>query len=908
METSKWFILLATPEAAKSEYVNREVSWWVEHRGVETILLVRGAGEIVWDTQRSGFRVGAASAVPSSLADVYEEEPRWVDLSWFKDDSDRSDPRFEAAVADLASAIRDVDRDELVGDNIREAKKLRRVTRLGLASLVVLLILSLAASLLAFTQRVEATNRRDEALTQANVATARQLAAESRNLVESDLEAALLAATTAFSMFEDPQTMSALHDVVAASPQLLAFRDAGAHVTATAAALPNAVVAGTENGEVLLWRDFVTQREPERILTLKGSVTFVGLSSDESGLRVVASAETTTTDPEYDLTEVVDTDTSLWSDGRVEKLDYPVAAMSPSGQTLVGWKEWNPDAVLGSVGVVVHTPERAPAEFRTGRHRSAIVVPDDDTVATMDEYGVSSRVDIPSGLRQRQRIGMGTWMFGMSFSADGQFFTYTNGSKDFPIWKMRGRQPEVVKYGRAPEAAPLDIDLSVGATRLLTAAEGRIYVSDTQTSPGMRAQSLRGAAKVNRGTLHFLGQERVIGASGASVSLWDLEQHDRLATEMPAKVPSECSGGGPPQVAVDATGTKAAIVSGFGDDLLVADLESMKNWRVNRPLKGLGWDLFYDSEITAVDWWQDDLVVYSAGSQEVAILPGPDYEYVESVWPVDLGYLNTPDDYEETPEEVALVDIDGQDVYRSAASYPDFAVNDEGTLIASSGDTLFELPLSSGGVQKYEFPGGHLNHDGSVAVLVQQSIAGDNDMADDRTRVVVYDVVGRQTIYDDAVPGRIVAAQAVSRDEVYLWRSEADQKSVLIQLDPVRKTSIEIGEVAAPRTPSALGGSLLATEEDGVVHLTDLSTAVSVPVTEVETAVRQWTALGFSGDGQKLLVSNEPSGTITILDATPDRWLGVACKALGRGYSKDEWLEMAGESVPQPDPCADRSG
>lgn len=902
MESSEWFILLATPEAANSEYVDREVSWWVNQRGVGTILLVRAAGELVWDAERSEFAVGGASAIPDSLAGAYEEEPRWVDLSWYRDDADRSDPRFEAAVADLSSAIRGIARDDLVGENIREARKLRRVTRLGLASLVALLLLSLVASVLAITQRVEATNRRDEALVQAKVATARLLAAQSRNLVQTDMRQALMAAGAAYTMHQDEQTTSALYHAVASSPHLVAFRDAGSEVTATAGTARGTVVAGTKDGNVWLWRDFVTEPEPERILTLEGRVTFVGLTVDPSGVRVVASSETTTTDPEYEITEVVDTDTAIWSEGRIQHLDYPVAAMSPSGRTLVGWTEWNPNAVLGSVGVVVHPMDGSVARFRTGRHRSAIVVPDDETVVTMDEYGNSSRVDVTTGRVQRQQVPMGTWMFGMAFSPDGEFFTYTNGVKDFPIWRLEGRRPKVAKSGRAPEAAPVDIDLSEGAARLVTATDGRVYVSDTRDRGEARAVTLEGAATVNPGTLHFLGQNAVICASADSLSLWSLKQEDRLSAAMSAKIPSECSGCGPPQVTVDATGARAAVVSGFGDDLLVANLETQRNKRVNQVLRDLGWDLFEDT-ITAVDWWGEDLVVYSAGRQEVVVLQGPDYESIGNVWPVDLGYLNTSDGYEQTPDEPILVDADGEDVYRSAASYPDFAVNAEGRLVAASGQSLFDLDLSSGSLHESPFPGGHLSGDGSVAVLLERNLAGNVNPAGDSTRVVVYDVAERQEIFRDVLPGRIVSAQAAAPNVVFLWRSETGERSTLMRVDPAENRSIDIGQIDDPTTPSALGGSLLATEMGGVVQLTDLSTLVSVPVLKVETAVRQWTALGFSEDGRRLLVTNEPSNTITVLDSTAEQWVTAACKAAGRGYSQSEWSEVTGSSQPRPAMC-----
>ena len=35
-----WLVLLASPQAAASEWVNREVSWWLTHRSPDRILIV----------------------------------------------------------------------------------------------------------------------------------------------------------------------------------------------------------------------------------------------------------------------------------------------------------------------------------------------------------------------------------------------------------------------------------------------------------------------------------------------------------------------------------------------------------------------------------------------------------------------------------------------------------------------------------------------------------------------------------------------------------------------------------------------------------------------------------------------------------------------------------------------------
>jgi hypothetical protein len=37
---SRWFVLLASPQAAASRWVDREVEWWLEHRSVDRILPV----------------------------------------------------------------------------------------------------------------------------------------------------------------------------------------------------------------------------------------------------------------------------------------------------------------------------------------------------------------------------------------------------------------------------------------------------------------------------------------------------------------------------------------------------------------------------------------------------------------------------------------------------------------------------------------------------------------------------------------------------------------------------------------------------------------------------------------------------------------------------------------------------
>src|SRR5262245_23541512 len=49
MDSAEWFVFLASPEAAASPWVQREIEHWLEHRDIDHILPVVTDGEWVWD-------------------------------------------------------------------------------------------------------------------------------------------------------------------------------------------------------------------------------------------------------------------------------------------------------------------------------------------------------------------------------------------------------------------------------------------------------------------------------------------------------------------------------------------------------------------------------------------------------------------------------------------------------------------------------------------------------------------------------------------------------------------------------------------------------------------------------------------------------------------------------------------
>ncbi len=106
LDASDWFILLTSPEAAASAWVDREVAYWRAQKDPERIIPVLTDGTLAWD-ETSG-RLDPNSAVPPSLLDAFNGEPRWVDLRWAEEETqlDLRNGRFREAVADIASSLR----------------------------------------------------------------------------------------------------------------------------------------------------------------------------------------------------------------------------------------------------------------------------------------------------------------------------------------------------------------------------------------------------------------------------------------------------------------------------------------------------------------------------------------------------------------------------------------------------------------------------------------------------------------------------------------------------------------------------------------------------------------------------------------------------------------------------------
>jgi WD40 repeat protein len=198
LEGSAYFILLASPRAAASMWVRREVEFWLAHRGARTLLISHTDGTIQWDSESGDFDWERTDALPSTLRQAYAEEPKYADFTWVREAPDLSlrNPRFATEVARLVSAVRNRPLDELIGDDVRQRRRMKAAVS------ATFLAISLIAAVAVWQWRVAETRRQ--------LAVSRQFAANAVSHLGTDPERSLQLASQAMQTYRTTEAEAAL--------------------------------------------------------------------------------------------------------------------------------------------------------------------------------------------------------------------------------------------------------------------------------------------------------------------------------------------------------------------------------------------------------------------------------------------------------------------------------------------------------------------------------------------------------------------------------------------------------------------------------------------------------------------------------------------------------------------------
>ena len=227
LDGSEHFVLLASPEAATSTWVNQEIDHWLATHSIDRLLPVLTAGEWRWDAVRGDFDAESSTAVPAALHGRFAEEPRHLDLRWARTESelDLRHSRFRDAMTQLAAPMHGMSPQDLESSDVARFRHLVRLRRAVVAVLCVLLALVSLAGVLAVRNARQADEQRSLAVKQARRALSLQLLAQAKVLGDGQktlsllltAEAARLNPTEAWSSlvteFQETPGLTKIYDV-----------------------------------------------------------------------------------------------------------------------------------------------------------------------------------------------------------------------------------------------------------------------------------------------------------------------------------------------------------------------------------------------------------------------------------------------------------------------------------------------------------------------------------------------------------------------------------------------------------------------------------------------------------------------------------------------------------------------
>lgn len=853
LEQSGWLVLLASPEAAASEYVANEIAWWVEHKSAERILLVLAVGELHWDRAGGRFDVDRSTALPAGLVSAYTEEPRWIDMRWFLEEGSQqtADPRFEERVVDLVATIRGTARDQLIGENVRQHRRVRRLTRAAVTSLSVLLVASLVAGAIAIAQSAEASAQRDVAEDEARIATARQLAATSQSLADSDLVLSRLLADQAFRMNDDPLTRAALLQAASVNPQQVATLDVAGGVSALAVSSGGETIAvGTGDGDVLTWAP--GSDAPVAVGRLPGAVTALAL--DDSGSVVVASSGGEYSYPATGASEWMPATVRSWVEGAEIVLPdgaQAPLAVSPDGGAVAYAMASAAPGVVDGFGFLDTATGAADVSPFAGSWVSALSLPGDGTIVLEEGAGLGMlqpvRREIPS-LTEIERGDAGAFhlrLGGGELSSGAAWGVTTDANGTMEVAESFGDTSARFAY---VGTATSGLAVSGDGTRAAASDTGVITIFETAVDGGEPRELVRLAGSREAGALAFLPDARLVSSGGGRIVVWDPEATSRLARTTPTYVRDLSNASPAPRVEVSPDGV-SAVVQESDFTSTWHHLESGTTQSI--PMAFVAWrddaSAYFLSDA-------DGLVLITDSSTEMSrtpvVLPGaPEYGLF-----VDGGGYDADADSAVVIVNRALLAIDVETGQGEQVAEDVVAVSADGALYAKRVGDLVSVVDRATEAVRWEVevsPTARVRFEGADVVVS----------------------AGRATLYAGAdgveiaafdEPSHIPAAVDAEQDILARYRTDG-----MLSVSSLR-TGLVLGEFAFVHGSTSRPG------------------------------------IAFSADGSELLVLEAATygdSALTVIDLDPSVWTEVVCEGAGRDLTGPEWRRLVGTDPPSDLTC-----
>jgi WD40 repeat protein len=279
LDSAEYYILLASPRAAASEWVGKEAARWCSTKSSSHLLIALTDGEIEWHDEAGEFDWARTTALPEQLRRAFKHEPRFIDLRWTRGRSlSLADPQFREAVADLAAPLHGKSKDELAGEEVMQQRRTIRIARAVAAGLLLLTVAAVVAAVLAVVARSQADHQRQ-------LATSRALAAESLLSLGDDPQLGLLLAVQAAKVADTPEALDALRAALPDNHLLQSFQGASQRLASADWSPDGSLVAtGLYTGGATVW-NAASGRRVRQLPSTRGTPTTVQF--DNTGTRVL---------------------------------------------------------------------------------------------------------------------------------------------------------------------------------------------------------------------------------------------------------------------------------------------------------------------------------------------------------------------------------------------------------------------------------------------------------------------------------------------------------------------------------------------------------------------------------------------------------------------------------------------
>jgi WD40 repeat protein len=547
LETARYLVLLTSPNAAASQWVNREVAHWLEHRPADRIILVLTDGELVWDDEGNTFDEGRSTALPPALSGAFQDEPRYVDLRFARglEPLSTRNPQFREAMADIAAAIHERPKEELIGEDVRQYRRTRRIAWAAGLSLFALAVAATVAAIVALRER----NRAEEQL---QLAKSRGLAAEATTALSQQLPQSLLLSLEALELSDTAEAKSALFNGLLERPEIVRFMQPDAGMPAHVAFSPDGstLAVGTTAGSIERW-DAGTGELLEPLSIGERPVGPIAFSEDGQTLAAVA---------EFDgKVRLFDIDSGA-EQSVFRAPDRPGAAES------VAFADG-----IRTLAVAYLNEVRV---WRTGSARPVAVLPTrGGDVVGMDPsartlaVGYDDKVDIwalgPSAQRvARLDLGRDTIVSDVAFSPAADMLAVGMLTGEVEVWDARSwkKLPSPNELG----AQVTDLAFSAdGRALAIGTFDRRVRLWDAAQGEWLRDTLLGHIEFLNELTFAPSGLRLASAGGDNNVILWDPERADRLAQTVVRGTPRD-----QPLLAVDPMSERIAWIDRAGDPML----------------------------------------------------------------------------------------------------------------------------------------------------------------------------------------------------------------------------------------------------------------------------------------------------------------------------------------------------